>query len=499
MGAESDGRSVVLVRLANPSLNIVTPPLGIGYLLKAVGKVPGAVPIFLDCHLEGMDERALAQRVHELDPVIVGFQVFSVDYLRFSRAVRTVRAMLPHTCIVAGGPHVTALPELTLDENPDLDLVVCGEGDRALPMLVEAVLAGELATARQHIPNLAYRDEASCVRTETLFVEDVDEFGAPDWERLRPDRYPPVQHGTFHKSTKVVPILTSRGCPYPCSFCAGHLLTGRKIRLRNVADVVDEIQLLQSDYGFEEFIIEDENFTFYKEHVLRFADEIERRGIRCHFSLPNGVRLDRLDEEVIRRLRDIGAYLVVLGVESISSTTLKRMRKKWSRAQVIEVVTLLKKHGFTVQANFILGFRDDTMEDIQESLEFALELDIDQAYFANYIPLPGTEDTRLLLERGELSHASAHWDQYSGFFGHYPYHPLAVSSAQLERAIKVATLRFFLRPKILIGFLRRLHHPVFLRSLAYRASHVLSPRIARALWRRRGRIGPTHAQRHLES
>jgi radical SAM superfamily enzyme YgiQ (UPF0313 family) len=355
------------------------------------------------------------------------------------------------------------LPELTLDENPDLDLVVCGEGDRALPMLVEAVLAGELAAARQHIPNLAYRGEAGCVRTETHFVEDVDEFGAPDWERLRPDRYPPIQHGTFHKSTKVVPILTSRGCPYPCSFCAGHLLTGRRIRQRNVGDVVDEI---------------------------------ERRGIRCHFSLPNGVRLDRLDEEVIRRLRDIGTYLVVLGVESISPNTLKRMRKKWSREQVVEVVTLLKKHGFTVQANFILGFRDDTMEDIQESLEFALELDIDQAYFANYIPLPGTEDTRLLLERGELSHASAHWDRYSGFFGHYPYHPLAVSSAELERAIKIATLRFFLRPKILIGFLRRLHHPVFLRSLAYRASHVLSPQIVRTVWKRRGRPGSAHTRRH---
>jgi radical SAM superfamily enzyme YgiQ (UPF0313 family) len=475
-------------------LNIVTPPLGIGYLLKAVGKVPGAAPIFLDCHLEGMGERALARRLRELDPVVVGFQVFSIDYLRFARAVRAVRAALPRTCTVAGGPHVTALPELTLDENPDLDLVVCGEGDRALPMLVEAVLA-----ARQHIPNLAYRGEAGCVRTETQFVEDVDEFGAPDWERLKPDRYPPIQHGTFHKSTKVVPILTSRGCPYPCSFCAGHLLTGRRIRRRNIGDVVDEIQLLQRDYGFEEFIIEDENLTFYREHVLRFADEIERRGIRCYFSLPNGVRLDRLDEEVISRLRDIGTYLVVLGVESISPNTLKRMRKNWSRAQVVEVVALLRKHGFTVQANFILGFRDDTMEDIQESVEFALELDIDQAYFCNYIPLPGTEDTRLLLERGELSHASTHWDRYSGFYGKYPYHPLAVSSAELERAVKIATLRFFLRPKILIGFLRRLHHPVFLRSLAYRASHVLSPRIAGAVWRKRGRLGPARAHRHLES
>ncbi len=301
MGAAGDGQNVVLVRLANPSLNIVTPPLGIGYLLRAVGKVPGAVPIFLDCHLEGMDERALAQRVRELDPIVVGFQVFSVDYLRFASAVRTVRAELPRTCTIAGGPHVTALPELTLDENPDLDLVVCGEGDRALPMLVEAVLAGELAAVRQQIPNLAYRGEAGCVRTETQFVEDVDEFGAPDWERLRPDRYPAVQHGTFHKSTKVVPILTSRGCPYPCSFCAGHLLTGSRIRRRDVGDVVDEIQFLQRDYGFEEFIIEDENFTFYKEHVLRFADEIERRGIRCHFSLPNGVRLCSGDQRTRQR------------------------------------------------------------------------------------------------------------------------------------------------------------------------------------------------------
>jgi radical SAM superfamily enzyme YgiQ (UPF0313 family) len=466
-----DNQNIVLVRLKNPSLGIVTPPLGIGYLLKALKTVDHITSFFVDCHLHKIDDASLIKRIQKLDPVLIGIQVFSIDYVRFRKILPTLKQALPNTTIVAGGPHVTALPELTLESNPALDFIVRGEGEIALPMLVRKLLDRHSELSLSDIPNLVYRDNGRCIRNRAIWV-DVKEFGAPEWQLLEPQHYPPIQHGTFHKSTRVVPILTSRGCPYPCTFCAGSLVTGRTIRRRDVEDVVDEIEFLQKRYGFEEIIIEDENFTFTKEHVIAFANEINRRAIQCFFSFPNGLRLDRIDEDIVQKLQSIGTYMVALGIESIANNTMKRMKKRWSREQIKNTVNLLKKYKFIVQANFILGFRDDTVKDIQESIDFALELNVDQVYFGNYIPLPGTADFNLLIEKGELRLNDIDWSQYNAYYGQLPYHPKDISERELDRAIKKATIRFYLRPRILVGFLKRLYHPVFIKSLIFRTRRV---------------------------
>lgn len=198
--------------------------------------------------------------------MLVGFQVFSTNYLDFCSLVPAVKRVCPHTITVAGGPHISGLPEHTLREIPSLDYAVQSEGEEALYELVTGLLNGVLDRTIHTIPNLVYRKHGSIVANPVRLI-DVGRYGAPDWELLQPDRYPPTQHGTFHKSSKVVPLLTSRGCPYPCSYCAGHLITGKKVRTRDVGEVADEIEFLQSRYGFEEFIIEDENFTYYKERA----------------------------------------------------------------------------------------------------------------------------------------------------------------------------------------------------------------------------------------
>jgi magnesium-protoporphyrin IX monomethyl ester (oxidative) cyclase len=168
----------------------------------------------------------------------------------------------------------------------------------------------------------------------------------------------------------------------------------------------------------------------------------------------------------------MGAYMVVLGIESIASGTLQRMNKNWTRKLVRDSVDLLKKYQFIVQANFILGFRDDTLADVRESIDFALELDVDQVYFGNYIPLPGTSDFNLLLDRGELVLSCIDWSRYSSYYGEYPYHPAAITVAELDRAIRKGTMRFYLRPRIVFRFLKRMTHPVFFRNMIFRLSRV---------------------------
>lgn len=408
----------------------------------------------------------LLKKLEELNPLLIGFQVFTVEYSNFRKILPTIRKVIKDVKIIAGGPHVSALPEQTMVENPDLDFIVKGEGEEALPSLVRCLVNSSDEDFGK-INNLVFRWNKQIVMNPIHYI-DVKKYGAPAWEQLEPDRYPAIQHGTFHKSTHVAPILTSRGCPYPCTYCAGHLLTGKRIRRRDVGEIVDEIEYLQKKYHIEEFIIEDDNFTFYKNHVLDFANEIEKRNIRCYFSFPNGVRLDRLDEETIIALKKMGTYKVGLGIESVSKKTLKTVKKNWNLSIVQERINLLKKHNLLAYGFFILGFPDETIEDIKMTVNFAMNSKLDMAYFGNYIPLPGSDDLKRMLQTGEIKEEDIDWDSYSSNFGEIPYHPKDISREELLKALRKANMRFYLRPRILFNFIRYFMKPIFMKSLLKR-------------------------------
>lgn len=466
--------SVALVRIFNPLQPHCTPSIGIGYLLKALSGVEGVRPVFVDCQLKRMDGNALLQHLKELHPLIVGFQVFSIDYHRFKELLPLLRAILPDTVFIAGGPHVSGLPDVTLLSNPDLDFVIKGEGEKALSKIAQYLIAGTLEANLSKIPNLIYRSNGKCIHNPINWV-DVDDWGSPAWELMRPDRYPPFQHGGSHKGKRVAPVLTSRGCPFPCTYCAGHLLTGKKIRLRNIQSVVDELVFLNSTYGIDEFLIEDENFTFYKEHALAFMNEVQQRGLRCFFSFPNGLRMDKLDEEIIRSLREIGTYRVNVGIESGSEKTLQRVKKQWDFDVCIKTIKRLKRHGIEVRGFFILGFPEETLEDMHKTVQFALRCGVDTAYFQNFLPLPGTESFNDLIAKGELSLEDFNWDTFSSGVGQYPYSPQGISSAELRRSIRLAYLRFYLRPRQILLVLSYMTSFAFLKGLFFTVSALFNP------------------------
>jgi len=463
-------KNVVLIRLSNYSSQI-TPPLGIGYLLGAIENIEGINPVFLDQQRDKYSDQELVKKIGSLEPLLVGIQVLSANYAKFVRLLPKIKEIWPNAKIVAGGPHISGLPEYCLKENIELDYCVKGEGEKALHMLTLGLLNNHLDSFIEDIPNLVFKKGKEIIINKNEFV-NVDDYGAPAWHLLEPERYPAIQHGSLHNSTKVVPIITSRGCPYPCTFCAGFLLTGKKIRLRNVKSVVDEMEFLQNKYGFEEFIIEDENFTFYRDHVFGIVDEMKKRNIKCHLSFPNGVRMDKIDDEVIKSLKSVGAYMVTLGIESGSLKTLADMRKSWSLEQVKEKIDLLKRNDIKVLGSFILGYSTETVEDIEKTINFSLKLDLDLAYFGNYMPLPGTTDFNRLIAEKEISLDEINWESYTSYYGRIPYSPKGISKEELLKLVKKATYKFYGRPKIIYRTLKRMTSPIFIKTMFTRFSNV---------------------------
>ncbi len=163
-----------------------------------------------------------------------------------------------------------------------------------------------------------------------------------------------------------------------------------------------------------------------------------------------------------------------LGIESASKKTLKAVNKNMDLSVVQERINLLKKHQLIAYGFFILGFPGETMDDIQMTVDFAVHSKLDMAYFGNYIPLPGSEDFRRMIQNGEIIEENIDWDAYSTNFGEISYHPKDVSSEELHGALKKANIRFYLRPRILLVFIRYFMKPIFKKSLVKRAFFLFS-------------------------
>ena len=228
----------------------------------------------------------------------------------------------------------------------------------------------------------------------------------PSWDLLRPDTYPLAPHGGFFKNYPIAPIIITRGCPFACTYCAGYLVSGKKIRHRSIDKVIEEIEVLYHKYGIREIHIEDDNFTFYHDLVYEFCKKLKEHNLNISWTCPNGVRLDSLDKELLLTMKEAGLYSISVGIESGSDKILKDMKKNLTKEKIREKIELIKDCGLEVSGFFIIGYPTETKKDIMDTINFAGSLDLKRAGFSLFKPFPGTEATRQLVEKGELKEMS---------------------------------------------------------------------------------------------
>ena len=237
---------------------------------------------------------------------------------------------------------------------------------------------------------------------EGLFYryKHADDFGEPDWESINPASYPKkMPHGMIYKSLPLAPIITTRGCPYSCIYCSAPITAGKRMRYRDPIKVVDGIEMLIKKYGVKEIQIEDDNFTLKRKHVISVCEEIIKRKIKIDWCLPNGVRIDKLDPEMLRLMKKSGCYQMSLGIESANQRILDMIKKRLNKDLVRNVVNEVKKAGIQAVGFFIVGFPTETKKEISETIDFACSLNLDRANFTKATPLPGTELYDMWLEK----------------------------------------------------------------------------------------------------
>ncbi len=458
----------ILLTVPTGRSHYVVAPLGLGYVATALRSAGFEDVAILDCIKEGYDLSGMRQALKGLKPRIVGFQVFSSSYHSVIQGAEMVKDTLPGTLVIVGGPHVSATGTQMLREVPSIDYGFVGEAETGFPLLLRRLLRAE-PIPMEDIPGLVWRERGELKENPRAIIKDLDALGFPAWDLMPPHTYPDAPQGAFYKQLPIAPMASSRGCPYSCTFCGSPVNMGNRLRFRSLDHVFAEMDLLRTQYGVKEFHFVDDMFNASKSRVMKFCKTLRDKNWGINYTFPNGLRLNTIDEEMLVAMKESGAYAFTVGIESGSPRILEAMNKKLTIEMIREKVNLISKSGLEPSGFFLIGFPGETKEDMRLTLEFAKSLPIKRAHFSNFLPLPGTEATRMLMERGELQ--TIDWSELA--YSSVPYAPQGMTKGELKAFQRRAFLEFHMRPKILLRLLKEIRSFHHLSSIIRRARDYL--------------------------
>ncbi len=420
------------------------PSLGLGYLGSILEKTGHIVKI-IDMGADKLSEQDFTQGLRTENYGLAGITTTTPT---FNEAVYLAKLIKENSnaFVVLGGVHVTAMPEESMRFEA-VDFVIKGEGERTIVELVDCL---EGRSKLESVDGLYYRQNGKVLKNKDReLISDLDEIPFPARHLYNSQNY--TYPDTL--TTPVFPIITSRGCPARCTYCAGYCIFKRRFRTRTPKNIVDEIEFLVRKFGAKEIHIWDDNFALIKSRVIQIKDEIKKRGLQLKFAIPDGLRIDCVDEEVLKALKQMGTYSIAFGVESGNQNTLDKVKKGIKLGRIAEVFRLTRKLGIEIWAFFIIGLPDENDKRIKETIDFAKRIDPDIAKFHILKPFPGTEAyEELLTQNLILDH---NFDNYG--IHTPPVHRLkSLTSEQILHWQKYAYRSFYLRPRILLKQVLRL-------------------------------------------
>ncbi|ABW67546.1 B12-binding domain-containing radical SAM protein [Desulfosudis oleivorans] len=434
---------------------MVCPPLGIASLAAYIrDRVDVAI---LDCVAEAPGQREPEGDLYERvglswDQILDCIRAFAPDMVGisclFSNQFACVRVLSekikreidPDMVVVAGGTHPSFLAEQTLLKTA-VDYVVLGEGELGLAGILDAHNRGERV---EEIDGIAFRGENGAIRVNqrTTWIENLDDLPLPARDLLPMEAYfkagkPMAYHWRKRRNT---PIVSSRGCPFGCPFCSSYLHWGKRFRTRSAENVLAEIAHLKSRYDIQELKWQDDNLTADRKRAMAIFRGMVDRGLTMPWNTPNGIALWTIDDELMGLMKQSGCYQITLAVESGDPDTFAAyVKKPFSLDRAREVARLAKKHGISTVAYFIIGFPGETLEQVQRSMRFGLDLGVDYLVPFVFNPLPGSDLWRTCVESGRIT------EDYAYEKGNH-YHQARLNVAAFDaRELELIQRRTYLR------------------------------------------------------
>ena len=401
----------------------LAPPLGLAYVAAVLEQEGYDVRIldvaaedFRNRHPTGDGYVRVGLTYEEIEAKIAGFRpdvvgvscLLSSQFQDMCSICRLAKERCGTPITVVGGEHPSALPEESLNKDY-IDFVVIGEGEYTMRDLMRKISDGD---DYSQMDGLGYRTEGKImVNNKRAFIEDLDELPLPARHLLPMEIYFDTnmpQSGTSARSPNT-PMMTSRGCPGHCVFCATARFWGNRQRTRSVESVLDEMEHLVRDYGVREVQFIDDNLTLNRDRAMRLFDGMIERDFGLVWNTPQGIAVWGLDEEVLRRMKQSGCYEITLGIESGDPDVLKNIVKKPIKLdKIAQLVKAAKRAGLITKGYFVVGLPGETKAQMLKTFKFARKLRLDAVGIFIATPLPGTELYRICKEKGYLKEGFSH-------------------------------------------------------------------------------------------
>lgn len=418
----------------------IAPPLGLGYLASVLLQKGYDVEV-LDMAVQRFEDDDFKNFMRIRNPEIVGITSTTPAIKKAINIAKLVKAISPNILVVLGGPHPTYLPEEVIKEEA-VDVVVQGEGEITFLELVDLFLnksskrLSVLGTIQKNSGKIIYNPMRS-------LIENLDSIPFPARQLFNLKLY---KHPLM-RAKRTATILTSRGCPFNCTYCNRGVFT-HTYRRRSAENVIGEIEYLINKYSIGKFDFIDDNFTLNRKHIEDLCNGIIERGIKINWSASNGVCADTIDLELAKLIKRSGCYSLSFGIESGNQKTLDYVKKNINLNTIKRAFEVCHKLCIETVAFIIIGFPNEDRRDIDNTLHFLKDIKADIVDFHILIPLPGTPIYEELRQKNFI--LDDDWSKYT-------FHNLPIfkteffSPEEIFKEYKRAYRKFYLKPSYIIS------------------------------------------------
>lgn len=394
------------------------PPLGLA-LIAAVFKANGfevdvfdfvaenpdlIVPFNEDILVQGESIDVFLQKINISDYCLIGISImFSNNWLANRELINRIKQFNNSSIIVAGGEHVSALPEFCLETCFGLDMIVKGEGEGPIVEICNRL------KNNQNFENLKgvylKQDYNRVTLTKPNRIEDLMSIPYPAWEVFPLKEYNDNNFSWGVSYAVSLPIIATRGCPYECTFCSSPEMWGRNYSMRTVESVIDEIEYLKNSFGVTNIDFYDLTAILKKEWIVKLCKEIIKRGLKITFQIPGGTRSEAIDYEVAILLKQAGCKNITYAPETGSVRMLKEVKKKVKLSSMLNSIKASNQAGLIIKLNIIIGYPNERIYDLFGTLWFLIKASFYGAHDTSpsiFNPYPGSKLFQQLVSKGKI-------------------------------------------------------------------------------------------------
>ncbi|GET27864.1 B12-binding domain-containing radical SAM protein [Prolixibacter sp. SD074] len=409
------------------------PPLGLAYI-AAVLRQNGHYIKLIDLGVEkGMPSQDYLKFFD-----VVGISADTPSYPEALSIARVAKSI--DKTVIMGGYHVTFLDKEALNTGL-VDFIVRGEAEEIILNLITTLSnKGDLL----QVQGISFMNHGVYQKNpDAAPPRDLDKMPFPARDLLNMEAYKNKMNGMPFTN-----LITSRGCPFNCYFCSSSKFGGLKWRARSAKSIVDEIEQLYHTYGFKAFSFMDDNFTFKPKRIFEFADELERRGLNdIYWWCFSRVDILVKNEAMVKRMAEVGAYMVFLGLESNNETLLETYNKHIGNNQQQQAIELLRKYGIKIHGSYIMGDIKETIPMVNQTINWARSVNAKTTQFSILTPYPGTALYNDIEKENRFLHKD--WELYDAL------HPVIkldnISPKQLGKLLIRAYQKVYLNPARILG------------------------------------------------